>query len=953
MLLRSRLVRRFLITVLIVMSAIFATIYFYSVPLLKEKVYEIERNASRIALDSVFSMASKLHTDIELHRKDALDARKQQLKSVVSLAESYLDGLSAAVALGELSQESATTRAFDTLRTLSYGNNDYIWASNYQGTLVAHPDARFDGLSLERLSQYDQAPAISTMVEMAQQQGEGFYRYQWSRLAGEQLLDKVSYFKDIPAWNIVIGSGVYLDDLEQLIKTSHDSVLQELTEGLRDIKIATSGYLFIFDAKTNMLIHPNPNINGTNFWDLVNPLTQQSIADELIRVADTGKELHYTWDRPNDPGNYVYEKLSLVRYLPGFDWYICSSVYVDELRSSSEQLAERLITISAVALTLLTLLIFAFARGITEPIMRLAGTAERVSQGEFTAKSGIHRDDEIGLLARTFDDMVERLRDAIQNLDSKVAERTQALAEKNVELEIASESILLAKVELSKVEERQRLILDALPADILYLDTSLTYLFVNQGYAQRLGLQKEAIIGKHLRPVIGKTQLDQLMPLFEAALAGKTVVHEITSGQGGAVKIEKLTCIPCGSENDQVDGLLLLIFDITNEREVEQKLSEAHRMSAVGQMAGGLAHDFNNLLTIILGNLHAAKDRFATDNEPLADCLRPAIRATRRGADITSRLLSFSRRQPLSPSLVDLGALIEETIQLLHSSLPDNIALEFSQTSLDALPFVDPGRLEDALVNLAFNAKDAMPEGGKIHFSVANRDIDDAPLYDEVVAPGRYVEITVTDTGNGFSETALHQAFEPFFTTKSGGSGSGLGLSMVYGFIKQSRGYIRIENHADQGSCIHLLLPAQTVEALDPVPRDLHTEIENSYQGKLVLLVEDNPDVRKLVRQQLLDMGFDVIDAGSADEAVNLIPLLPELYAMVSDVMLPGERNGIELAQWLKAHNPSSHIILISGYSYQHSKGNLDPDFILLEKPFDSTDLRRAFEQPKRRIPLR
>ncbi|WP_290702215.1 cache domain-containing protein [Amphritea sp.] len=944
---RPKLMQRFFLTLLIIISMIFLTVYFYSVPVIQKKVFEIERNASHIAINSVFSLASKMYSDTEKYRSQALDSHKKRLRSVVRLTESYItSSFSDALSNGQ-TEAQARQAIFEKIRDLKYGENDYIWISDYNGIFLSHPDPRYHGKDATALFNSQGEAAVPALIKLALNQGEGFYQYQWNRLNAARPLDKVSFVKNYPEWGFIVGSGIYLDDLEADIEQIRTEALEELREGIKEIKIASSGYLFVFDANINMLIHPNSNIDGTNFLDLTNPVTGRAIAQDLIQVADTGKELYYKWDRPNDPGNYKYEKLSLVRYLPGFDWYIGSSVYVDELRSSSELLTERIITIAAIALLVALILMLLFSQWITQPIKRLADTAVRISAGELTAKSGIRRDDEVGLLANTFDTMVERLRDSIQNLDTKVEQRTHALAEKNQQLVIASESMASAKEALSHAEQRQRLILDALPAFITYLDTHFNILFVNQGFANILRQDKASIINQPLRQVIGESTFALFASPLNEALQGKQSTSEYTepsndTDHSSKSKVRKQIVIPCFNSDQDVNGILIMTFDITAEKDAERQLNEAQRMNAVGQMSGGLAHDFNNLLTIILGNLYSVGDRYASESD-VQRYLEPAIRATRRGADITSRLLSFSRRQPLSPNLVDLDKLLHDTTELLSNSLPDNINISIDISTSNLLPFVDPGRLEDALVNLAFNARDAMPEGGELSFTSRTIDVTNLLVLDENVLPGTYSEICVSDTGSGFSDQALVQCFEPFFTSKRNGAGSGLGLSMVYGFVKQSKGYISIQNTANKGATITLLLPAEEAIEAPVMIEKVGAEPSPIDANRLICLVEDDPDVRSVVRQQLIDLEFDVIDTHSADEAQRLIPLLPKLYALVSDVMLPGSINGIELADWLHRENDECRIILMSGYSYQQNGDKpINPAFPLLNKPFGITELKQA-----------
>ncbi|MBN1008919.1 cache domain-containing protein [Amphritea pacifica] len=941
--------QRFFVTLLIIISMIFITVYFYSVPVIKKKVFEIERNSSAIALNSVFSLANKMYADTKKYRSQALESHKKRLRTVVDLADSFFDSAVAEARRNGLSESQARQVAFEQLRSFKYGDNDYIWIADQHGILLSHPDPRYQGKDTATLHSQEGDSEVRAVIDLALRQGEGFYQYKWNRLDSEKPLDKVSFVKNFPDKGFVIGSGVYLDDLDADIEQIRNEALIELREGIRDIKIASTGYLFVFDASTNMLIHPNSNIAGKNFLKLTNPVTGHSIAEDLIQVADTGKELYYKWDRPDDPGNYSYEKLSLVRYLPGFDWYICSSVYVDELRSSAELLTERIITIAVIALFVALLLMLLFSQWITQPIKRLADTAVRVSEGELSAKSGIRRDDEVGLLAYTFDTMVERLRDSIQNLDSKVEQRTHALAEKNQQLIIASESMASAKEALAQSEQRQRQILDALPAQIAYLDTGLNILFVNRVFAETYHQDKASMIHKPLQQAIGETSFNHIQWQLQSALRGQQTAGEYTESLQQRQVICKRTLIPCFNPDNAVNGILILSFDITSEKDAERQLNEAQRMNAVGQMAGGLAHDFNNLLTIILGNLHSVGDRYSGDDQ-LQRYLEPAIRATRRGADITSRLLSFSRRQPLSPTLINIGQMLKDSLELLSSSLPDNITIRIDDTPSELQPFADPGRLEDALVNLVFNARDAMPEGGEICFTTQSIAVQHRLIMDELVAPGNYCEICISDTGTGFSDQALQQCFEPFFTSKSNGAGSGLGLSMVYGFVKQSKGYISIQNASHRGATITLLLPAKAAreERLNDHPGAHENTLKQ--EGKLVCLVEDDPDVRSVVRQQLIDLGFDVIDTHSAEEARRLIPLLPELHALVSDVMLPGNLNGIELADWLHQQHNRCRIILISGYSYQQSGDKpINPAFLLLSKPFGIAELKKAFHDSEKR----
>ncbi len=939
----SKLTRRFFVVIALIIAAIFLAFYTYSVPLIQQKVFEIERNNSRTTLNNVFELASQMYFSVEDYRERTLDSHQQRLKAVVAIAAMHIEESLSDDRERQLPDAQARARLFERFRTFTYGRGDYIWIADYNSVLLSHPEDALHGKSALDVHDSEGNTIIPQVVAMAIREGEGFYRYKWHRLGETRNIDKFSYVQNFPQWGFVIGAGVYLDDIDLEVQQQTAQALQKLRSGLLELRIAQTGYMYIFDGDGNMLVHPNPNLDGTNFVALEDPVTRRPISTELMEVAATGEELYYKWDKPSDPGHYIYDKLAVVRYLPGFDWYIGSSVYVDELQSSSKVLTDRILTMALVAMVAAILLALIFVHWVTRPIRRLSETAERVSGGELGAKSGIRRDDELGVLAGAFDRMVDQLRGNIHTLDAKVQARTKDLENSNTQLLGAVASMEQAQQELRVHEARQRLILDALPAQIAYIDSSLRYVFVNQGYADVFDRNKDEIVGRHPSEILGEQMYADIQAQIERTLAGEESVYEYRIRRENREMITKRTLIPFHSEGNEVNGLLNLSLDITAEKEAERHINEAQRMSAVGQLAGGLAHDFNNLLSILLGNLVAMRDNPAL-NEALLRYLDPAIRATRRGADITSRLLAFSRRQPLKPTSVNLERLIAEVTQLLEGPLPNSIKIDYHCETNAPQPFVDAGQLEDALVNLALNARDAMPQGGNLSFRIACRHVDQPLTFDEPVIPGEYVEIQVCDSGCGFSTDAVNLAFEPFFTTKTGGAGSGLGLSMVYGFVKQSQGYISIQSNIDQGSVISLLLPASAARKTLPGPQP--SAGAEDYSGQLILLVEDEPDVRQVVREQLVSLGFNVIEAADADEASQLIGTLDNLYGMVSDIIMPGALNGFELAKQLYRKQPDSRIILISGYSYEQEPGDsADFFFTMLSKPFEHADLMSAIQR--------
>lgn len=914
---RSRLFTKLFSSTVLVVGLFSSAIYLLSAPLILEKAYEIELNASRTILDNVYELSRRIKGSLEEQRAITLDAYKAQLKTVADLAASYIEHEFARADRGEITEAEARRRIYEGLRAMKYGRNDYIWLTGYDSVLLSHPDPNFQGRDASGLQDEKGNFILPTIIEIARTQGQGFYTYPWRRLGAERSGQKISFFKDLPSRRMVVGTGAYFDDIDAEVARRKEAAVEDLRQWLREVRIARTGYVYIFDAADNMIIHPNSNIEGTAFGLLQDPATGLPISQELKDAAERGEPLFYRWDKPSDPGNYAYEKISWVRHFQGFDWYIASSVYVEELRRSSDELGQRILAVTGAVMVLGLLLGYMATRRLVTPLNRLAATAAQVQAGDLQAESGIHRDDEIGILAAAFDGMIRRVRDNIATLDSRVLDRTRALEE---------------------VETRQRLILDAIPASIAYLDRDLRVRFANMRWAELVLKAKGEVIGQTLERLVGRTAWASISAYVERTRTGQEETFEYSLPRQGRTLVTKTTLIPHLGAGGDILGMFVLTLDVTDERETERQLMEVQRLKAVGQLSGGLAHDFNNLLSIIIGNLAVARDRF-DKVEGLDEFLEPALRAGRRGADITSRLLAFSRQHPLRPEPVEVCGLVRETAVLLRGSLPASIEIRVPDEQ-PCWAIADQAQLENALVNLALNARDAMPEGGRLSIGLAARTVTEPLTFDEKVRPDEYLEIRVEDTGTGFTPDTLARAFEPFFTTKR--VGSGLGLSMVYGFVKQSRGYIDIDSRPGQGTAVTILLPRaepapQPAAALAPAGR-----AGAGWEGRLALVAEDDADVRRVMRQQLVELGFSVVEAENGDEAARLIEQIDDLDLLVSDIVMP-QMSGTELARRARAARPGLRIVLVSGFSVE----GYDVDGIrVLRKPWDAGDLIAAIGQP-------
>jgi PAS domain S-box-containing protein len=388
--------------------------------------------------------------------------------------------------------------------------------------------------------------------------------------------------------------------------------------------------------------------------------------------------------------------------------------------------------------------------------------------------------------------------------------------------------------------------------------------------------------------------------------------------------------------------------DITEEKDAEAELAEAHealrqaqKMEAIGQLTGGIAHDFNNLLAGISGSLELLERRLAQGRiNDVERYIAAAQGSARRAAALTQRLLAFSRRQTLDPKPTDVNKLIAGVEELIRRAVGPGIALDISGIEGLWLTKVDPSQLENALLNLCINARDAMPDGGRITVHSANSWLDEAAARERDVAPGPYVTLCVTDTGTGMTPDVMAQAFDPFFTTKPLGQGTGLGLSMIHGFVRQSGGQVRISSEVGKGTTMCLYLP-RFAGGMDEVGTPDAVPAGDRGHGETVLVIDDEPTVRMLMIEELEDAGYVVIEAGDGPAGLKILESDIRIDLLVTDVGLPGGMNGRQVADAARVTRPDLKVLFVTGYAESATVGNmhLDAGMQVIAKPFVMTVL--------------
>jgi PAS domain S-box-containing protein len=394
------------------------------------------------------------------------------------------------------------------------------------------------------------------------------------------------------------------------------------------------------------------------------------------------------------------------------------------------------------------------------------------------------------------------------------------------------------------------------------------------------------------------------------------------------------------------EGIIIYFRDVTIQRRIDEHLQQVQRLESLGQLTGGVAHDFNNLLTVIIGNSEMLCDQLA-HNPTLLKQAEMIGNAAQKAAEMTKRLLAFARRQALEPQVSDLNRLVRDLEPLLRRTLGANIEIAIIQSDELWQTLVDPSQLESALLNLAVNARDAMPAGGRLTIETSNIRLEGNEAGQHLVlAPGQYVVLAVSDTGEGIAPELLQRIFEPFFTTRQNESGTGLGLAMVYGFVKQSGGHVTVYSEPGKGTTFRIYLPRHYGNDADR-EQALTCQLPTAGNGELILLVEDNDLVQNHAAEQLSELGYQVLRASSGAEALDLLHTHPDIALLFTDVIMPGGMSGRELADEALRLRPGLPVLYASGYTENAimHHGRLEPGVLLLAKPYRRAELASKLRQ--------
>jgi PAS domain S-box-containing protein len=494
-----------------------------------------------------------------------------------------------------------------------------------------------------------------------------------------------------------------------------------------------------------------------------------------------------------------------------------------------------------------------------------------------------------------------------------------------------------------KVRQREEwlgAIFNNAPIEIVLKETDGRIFAISKNVADQLGLETSDFIGKTTANFLPKGISDIYMLADQRVVeTGEAQQEEVLEEVEGNIRYSLSLKFPLRDSDGTITGICSMTNDITHLKQAESRLNNVKKMEAIGQLTGGVAHDFNNLLAVIMGCAEFLELEPGHDDE----MVQAILHATRRGAALTHRLLAYARQQPLAPKSIDLAALAVGMKALLRRTLGETIYIEDRMASDLWAANADPGQVEDALLNLAINARDAMPRGGTLTIACANEVLDEMYVRnDPEASPGEYVVLSVNDNGEGMDDDVKARAIEPFFTTKDVGEGSGLGLSMVFGFAKQSGGHVNIESEQGRGTTVKVYLPrAESLEHKSSRQGLVHIP---KGAGETILLIEDDPIVRKLTAQTLAGLGYKLLESRDAAVARTILNEGLHFDLVLSDVVLPGGTSGPEFAKEILVQRPDAHIIFMSGYPPESAvqTGFIESGSVLLSKPLRRETLADA-----------
>ncbi len=874
------------------------------------------------------------HQSILYHEKEMLRTRKDELRDVLDTAFSSLEILYNKSRNGIISEKTAQKQALEYLENIRYDSGiGYIWVNDTLRPIprmVMHPEIpSLNGKILDDPT-YNCAfgtdlNLFSAFRNVCENEGEGFVEYMWPKplpdgsIGDEQ--PKLSYVRMFQPWQWVVGTGLYIDDIQASADNRLEVVKNELQEALMRLRINSSGYVFIFNGNQEFITHPL--LNSQNEINIENPDTGTLILGDLIQASKNGEnKLEYHWNRPGyDQNRFIYPKIAYLTHFEPLDWYIAASYYIDDVQRPAVELRSRILLISSLVLLIAIWGAFLLSKHITRPLKQLASDANRIRRE--------------GMIGQSI----------IESGPTETVELGHVLNEMLTSLQATETSLLESREDL-------RITLNSIGDAVIATDEHSNVTRMNPEAEKITGWQFENAKGKPIGNILilmDQHTRESLKSPSDVVLAKREITSftepVILSAKDGRECIIADSAAPIINPDGNLIGAVIVFRDITDQLEAEKQLHQRQKMDSIGQLAGGIAHDFNNMLAGILGfaELLGMEVKNRPDLHKMADGIsKSAVRAS----ELVGKLLAFARENPAIYEEFDFHECLDDALVLLQRSLDRSIELKIDKRATLSYIKGDVAEIENVILNLGINARDAMPNGGTLTFETENVFLD--PVFCNAsqfsIESGEYLLVKCTDTGTGIPAKLLDSIFEPYFTTKEVGKGSGLGLAAVFGTIHAHQGEISVYSEVGHGTTFHCYLPVTESEQKKSSSKSL----DQVYYGEGgILVIDDEVLVRRMAHSVLTTLGYSVYLATDGLEGVKLYKEVKDkVEVVILDMIMPNMAGEVCFHE-LRKINPEAKIIVSSGFAQNEAIDRLLNDGAVgyIKKPYTLRSISKLLHE--------
>ena len=913
----------------IVAISLVLTIIFFSTKAKKDLSNAMDENAINL-LNATLNQVESQYNSIQYYKESMLLRRKIELKDNTDIAIKIIESFYNDYKNNKLSEANAKQGAKDKIEHIRFADQvGYFWINDNTRPvpqILVHPihpeivgkspvGQKYNGLI------GGDGNIFTAFLDIAENEGQGYIKYLWSKPSPSGSTTnqpKISFVKYFKPWNWVIGTGVYIDDIDIDVNKRTDAVVRELNKTIPKQLIGENGYFFIFDSNNKMLAHPL--YAGIDANILINPVTKNKILEELKDAYLTKTHtLKYLWDKPEHKGEFIYSKKSYVAYFEPLGWYIASSVYEDDYASKiTKTLQDFSLSLSLLLIAALFVAILV-SRSISKPLSTLIQSITN------TDSYGIP----INKIKGTGVTEIKTLSTTINKMIATISESHQQLEDSEKFNKVLFQDSMLPQ-----------LVLEPITGKCLDCNQATVDIFGFNSFADAIGESLLVVSAKFQEN--GELSANEIEKHLSAIETRESVFFEWNyqrpDGKQWAAEVHLTKLIYKNKTLLQVS-----LLDITARKKAQEELSHSRKMDAIGQLAGGVAHDFNNLLGGIITSAQLLKLPKRNLDKKGAEFVEVILNASMRAADLTSKLLTFGRKGKAVSTHINIHSVILDTVAILNNTIDKKIIITIDNKANFHTVVGDHTEIQNVLLNLGINASQAMPEGGELTFTTLNVTLTpefcDTCTY--AVIPGEFIDIEVRDTGSGIELAHLNKIFEPFYTTKQHGSGTGLGLSTVYGTIHSHHGAISVASEIGTGTVFHIYLPCTASN------KDMKLELQNGNETKnltgsgTILLVDDEEIIRTTGSYLLKELGYDVILAENGQEAVEIYTNQHhDIDLIITDMIMP-IMNGSEAFYKFKKIDQNCKVIISSGFVRNENMDKMKQDGLkgFIKKPFKNIDL--------------